>query len=280
MSQLAPDHYPRVEGGDKNQILERLKSYTGQHFKVKVISASQEEEKLIVSEKAAVGDEMSELLKNLKEGKVVAGEVSGVVDFGVFIKFQEQGSDLEGLVHISELAWQRIDNPADFVHVGEKVRAKVIGVEGLRISLSMKQLKEDPWKNVGEKYKAGDTVIGEVLKVTLFGGFVKLDQDIHGLVHISELPEAAQKDPSTLLVAGEKKEFMIISLEPSEHRLGLSLRPAADREKKTVKKTAPAEEKVDVDVKKEDPVSDEKPKKVPAKKKPTRKSTKKSAIEE
>lgn len=242
VSQLAPDHYPRVEGGNKNQILDRLKSYTGESFKVKVITASQDEDKLIVSEKAAVGDEMSELLQNLQVGSMVEGQVSGVVDFGVFIKFQEQGNDLEGLVHISELAWQRIDNPADFVQVGEKVKAKVIGVDGLRISLSIKQLKEDPWKNVAEKYKLGDKVTGEVLKVTAFGGFVKLDEDIHGLVHISELPEEAQSNPTSVLKTGERQEFKIISLEPDEHRLGLSLREHSAPKGKTKKANKDNEE--------------------------------------
>lgn len=287
VSQLAPDHYPRVEGGDKNQILTRLKSYTGQNFKVKVITAGQDDEKLIVSEKAAVGDEMSELLKNLKEGKVIKGEVSGVVDFGVFVKFQEQNQDLEGLVHISELAWQRIDNPSDYLQPGEKVEAKVIGVDGLRISLSIKQLKDDPWKSVGERYKLGDKVTGVVLKVTPFGGFVKLDQDIHGLVHISELPAAAQKDPESVLTIGKDKEFTIISLEPNEHRLGLSLRSAAEREPKEIKKKAAKKEadkeeageeaaKEDKATKETKVESEDKPKKKPAaKKKPAKKSTKK-----
>lgn len=286
VSQLAPDHYPRVEGGDKNQILTRLKSYAGQNFKVKVITAEQDTEKLIVSEKAAVGDEMSELLKNLKVGTAVDGEVSGVVDFGVFVKFKEQQQELEGLVHISELAWQRIDDPADYLQVGEKVQAKVIGVDGLRISLSIKQLKNDPWQNVGEKYTLGDKVKGEVLKVTPFGGFVKLDQDIHGLVHISELPEAAQKDPSSVLTQGEKMEFTIISLEPKEHRLGLSLRSAADREAKVNKKKIAKKETEQKDVKEDAPQkettekeeSEQKPKKKASpKKKVTKKTTKKDA---
>jgi small subunit ribosomal protein S1 len=261
VSQLAPDHYPRVEGGNKNQILDRLKSYTGESFKVKVITAAQDEDKLIVSEKAAVGDEMSELLQNLKVGSIVEGSVSGVVDFGVFIKFQEQGNDLEGLVHISELAWQRIDNPSDFVQVGEKVKAKVIGVDGLRISLSVKQLKEDPWKNVAEKYKLGDKVTGEVLKVTAFGGFVKLDEDIHGLVHISELPEEAQSNPTSVLKTGERQEFKIISLEPDEHRLGLSLREDSTPKTKVTKKSSK---------------TDEEPKAI--KKKPAKKSKKKDEV--
>lgn len=233
VSQLAPDHYPRVEGGDKNQILKRLKEYVGQLFKVKVITAVQEDEKLIVSEKAAVSDQMSELLQELSEGKVIEGAVSGIVDFGVFVKFSVKEQDLEGLVHISELAWQRIDNPSDFVSVGDRIEAKVIGVDGLRISLSIKQLREDPWMKVEQRYHVGEKVQGEVLKVTPFGGFIKLDDDIHGLVHVSELPDQAQADPESVLTVGKSIEFTIISLDPKEHRLGLSLRPPGEAKKKT-----------------------------------------------
>ena len=232
VSQLSPDHYPRVDGGNKEQILERLKSYVSEAFKVKVITADRDDEKLIVSEKAALGDELGETLVKLKEDSVIIGTVSGVADFGVFIKFEVEGQELEGLVHISELAWQRIDDPADIVQVGEKVEAKVIGVEGLRISLSIKQLKEDPWKNVADTYKVGDTVKGEILKVTAFGGFIKLDEDIHGLVHVSELPEEHQADPTALLEVGTTEKFTIISMDPKEHRLGLSLAKAP---KKTTK---------------------------------------------
>lgn len=225
VSQLAPDHYPRVVGGDKSKIQERLQSYVGQMFKLKAITIDPENEKLIVSEKAAVSDEISATLEHLGEGKAVEGTISGIVDFGVFVKFEEKGQELEGLVHISELAWQRIDNPADFVAIGDKVKAKVIGIDnGLRISLSIKQLQEDPWLKAAEKYNIGDTVKGKVLKVTPFGGFVKLDKDIHGLVHVSELPADMQKDPTAHLKAGEEMEFTIISLEPKDHRLGLSLK--------------------------------------------------------
>lgn len=243
VSQLAPDHYPRVEGGDKSQILERLKEYVGERFKVKVITASQDEEKLIVSEKAAIGDELSETLMKLNKGAAVTGTVSGVADFGVFVKFMVENQELEGLVHISELAWQRIDNPSDIVQVGEKVEAKVIGVDGLRISLSIKQLRDDPWSHVKDRYAVNDIVQGEILKVTAFGGFVKLDKDIHGLVHVSELPKEAQADPVSILTVGEKYSFKIISLEPSEHRLGLSLNTLQETAEKPTEetKTAPAE---------------------------------------
>lgn len=225
VSQLAPDHYPRVEGGDKSKIQERLQGYVGQLFKIKTITIDPENEKLIVSEKAAVSDEISATLEHLGQGKIVEGVISGIVDFGVFIKFEEKGQELEGLVHISELAWQRIDNPADFVAIGEKVKAKVIGIDsGLRISLSIKQLQEDPWLKAAEKYNIGDKVKGKILKVTAFGGFVKLDKDIHGLVHVSELPVEMQKDPTAHLHANDEMEFTIISLEPKEHRLGLSIK--------------------------------------------------------
>lgn len=231
VSQLAPDHYPRVEGGDKNKIFDRLKSYVGEQFSVKIINLDRDEEKLIVSEKSAVSDVMSETLDQLGEGKIVEGTVSGVVDFGVFVKFMEGGQELEGLVHISELAWQRIDDPANIVNLGEEVKAKVIGIDdGLRISLSIKQLQEDPWASVAEKYKVGTKVKGEVLKVTPFGGFIRLDKDIHGLAHVSELPDSVQKDPTTLLKVGETLEFTIISLDPKEHRLGLSLRATAGKD--------------------------------------------------
>lgn len=222
VSQLAPDHYPRVEGGDKSRILERLKEYIGEKFKVKVITANQDEEKLIVSEKAAVGDELSETLMKLTKGATVTGHVSGIADFGIFVKFTVDDQELEGLVHISELAWQRIDDPSDIVQVGESVTAKVIAVDGLRISLSIKQMRDDPWLSVAGKYAIGDTVEGEILKFTPFGGFVKLDQDIHGLAHISEFPKDDQGNPTLTLEVGAKYAFKIISLEPSEHRLGLS----------------------------------------------------------
>src|SRR3989344_2817518 len=115
VSQLAPDHYPRVEGADRAKILDRLREYIGNRFRVKVISAMQDTEKLIVSEKAVISDEMSEVLGKLAVGDVVEGVVSGVVDFGVFVKFSLDEKELEGLVHISELAWQRVDDPTDFV---------------------------------------------------------------------------------------------------------------------------------------------------------------------
>jgi len=229
VSQLSLEHYPRVEDGDKNRILGVLQSFIGQLFDVQIITADSAEEKLIVSEKAVFEKEMENRLGQLKIGMVVEGTITGVVDFGAFVKFGE----MEGLVHISELAWQRIENPKDIVKVGQKVTAKIISIDKGRVSLSIKQLQEDPWLEAVKKYQIGQTVKGKVAKVMPFGVFVELDKDIQGLCHIMELSHEAVKNPEDILKPGEEKEFKIISIEPAEHRLGLSLKALMEAPKKS-----------------------------------------------
>lgn len=228
VSQLTVEHYPRVEGGDKNKILEILKGFISQSLKVKVIDVDEVENKLIVSEKAAWEDRQQTILAQYKIGEVVEGVVTGVVDFGAFVEF---GNNLEGLVHISELAWQRIDRPQDIIKVGEKVKAKIISIDGSKISLSLKALKEDPWLKAVGKYKIGQVVKGEVLKINPFGVFVELDRDIHGLAHISELSEKRIGDPSEVVKVGDIMKFKILSIEPENHRLGLSIRALKEEQK-------------------------------------------------
>ena len=240
VSQLSLEHYPRVEDGDKNRILGVLQSYIGQPFDVQIITADPQEEKLIVSEKAVFEKEMENRLGQLKIGLVVEGMVTGVVDFGAFVKFGE----LEGLVHISELAWQRIDNPKDIIKVGQKVTAKVISIDKGRVSLSIKQLQEDPWLEAVKKYQIGQLVKGKVSKIMPFGVFIELDKDIQGLCHIMELSHDAVKSAEEILKPGEEKEFKIISIEPGEHRLGLSLKAMQPAPAKTEEEKK-AEEKVE-----------------------------------
>jgi len=220
VSQLSPDNYPRVSGGDKIKILEKLKSFVGTSMNVKIIDVNEREEKLIVSEKAVWEEAQKGVLDKYKIGDVVEGVITAIADFGVFVKFD----NLEGLVHISEIAWQRIDHPRDLVKVGETVKAEVIGIEGSKIFLSMKKLIQDPWKRVGDKYKIGDVVEGKVLKVNPFGFFVELDRDIHGLAHISELSKKPVKNVTDIAKIGDTKKFKIVSIEPEQHRLGLSLK--------------------------------------------------------
>ncbi len=244
VSQLSLEHYPRVEDGDKNRILSVLQSYIGQLFDVQIITADNAEEKLIVSEKAVFEKEMENRLGQLKLGLVVEGTITGVVDFGAFVKFGE----LEGLVHISELAWQRIENPKDIVKVGQKVTAKVISIDKGRVSLSIKQLLEDPWLEAVKKYQIGQAVTGKVAKIMPFGVFVELDKDIQGLAHVMELSHEAIKSPEEVLKVGEEKEFKIISIEPAEHRLGLSIKALTEAPKKEKAEKAEKVEEVKEEV--------------------------------
>lgn len=237
VSQLATDHYPRVAGGDKNKILVKLKSYIGQKFNVKIIDINDEEEKLIVSEKAAREEEQKEIISRYQVGDIVEGTVTAVTDFGIFIRF---GENLEGLIHISEIAWQRIDHPKDLVRVGQKVKAQIIAISGSKIFLSMKKLVEDPWVKIANKYEVGQVVKGKVLKINPFGLFVQLDDEIHGLTHISELSDKPIKNPEEVAKIGDELEFKILSIEPADHRLGLSLK--ALKEKEVLKKTKKAKE--------------------------------------
>ncbi len=232
VSQLTNEHYPRVEEGEKSKILEKLRAFIGTEMKVCVIDTDREGGKLIVSEKAAYFEEEKKAISELKVGDVIEGEVSGVVDFGAFIKFlppskadsANEEDKLEGLVHISELAWQLIDNPREIVKTGDKVKAQIIGIDDTRVSLSIKALQKDPWAGVGEKFKVGETYDGQVRKINHFGAFVYLDDDIHGLAHVSELLEKFPgKNIEEIIESGKTYKWRVLSIEPKEHRMGLAL---------------------------------------------------------
>ncbi|MCK4592608.1 S1 RNA-binding domain-containing protein [Candidatus Parcubacteria bacterium] len=235
-SQLSNKNYPRVGDGDKNKILSLLMQLVNKDIKVRIIGLDKNEGKLVVSEKATKTEEEKQKVSKLQVGNIVEGEISGIVNFGAFVKFSD---NLEGLVHISELAWKLIDDPRKLFNVGKKVKCKIIGIDDSRISLSIKALERDPWQEVSEKYKVGQKVKGEVTKVNPFGAFVQLDKDIHGLAHISKL---AEESGIELLKVGETYEFDIISIEPSEHRLGL--KPKINEEQTQEKKKSKKIEKV------------------------------------
>lgn len=248
VSQLNPDNYPRVQGGDKNRILEHLKSFIGKNIKVKVLDANMDDEKLIFSEKEIWEDEQKNILDSYKIGDVVDGKISALTPFGAFIKF---GEGLEGLVHISEIVWQRIDHPKDVLKIGDVVKAQIIDLNKSKIYLSLKRLINDPWKAVKEKYKIGSIVEGEIHKVEQFGLMIKLDNEIHGLAHISDLTDKRISDIKSLLekfTIGEKRKFEIISIEPQEHRLGLKLegvnKKKEDEKEDKVEKKEKTSEKV------------------------------------
>ncbi len=237
VSQLSPDNYPRVIGGDKQRILEKLQRLINKDLEVKVLDADEKEEKLIVSEKAVWEDSQKAVLDAYKIGDKVEGEISALTSFGAFIKF---GTGLEGLVHISEIAWKRIEHPRDILKIGDKVEAQIILLNKSKIYLSIKRLVADPWKGVKEKYKVGEVVNGKIIKVEPFGLMVALDQEIHGLAHISELTNGQIDNIKDQYKIGDEKEFEIVSLEPVEHRLGLRVAGVKSVKKET-KKEAEAE---------------------------------------
>ncbi|MFH0829407.1 MAG: S1 RNA-binding domain-containing protein [Candidatus Kerfeldbacteria bacterium] len=221
VSQLTTEHYPRVEGGDKQKILELLQALVGKTLKVKIIDINERESKLIVSEKAAWEEQQQDIISHYRVGDVVDGQITGIVNFGCFVEF---GDKLEGLVHISELAWQRIEDPRTIVRVGDPIKVMIIGIEGTKISLSRKRLLDNPWKLAAKKYTVGEVVEGKIIKLNPFGVFVELDPDIHGLCHISELSWKSVKHPGEFVKIDETRKFKILTLDPDAHRLGLSLK--------------------------------------------------------
>lgn len=225
VSQLSMKHYPRVENGDKEKIFEELQKFVGTELKVKILDVNPYEDKLIFSERGSDSDEVRERLDKYKIGEVVEGEVTGVVNFGAFMKFDE---GLEGLIHISEIDWQLIEDPKAVLKVGEKRRAKIIDIEGDKISLSLKALRPDPWIAAAEKYSKGSLINGKATKFNPFGAFVQIEDSVQGLAHISEFgTESKMKETLEL---GKSYDFRVLSIDPKEHRLSLSLNLHAPEE--------------------------------------------------
>ncbi len=221
VSQLSTKNYPRVEGGDKNKILTHLNKFIGKELEVKIISLDQKNEKLIVSEKAVEEKEIKETLKNYKKGDIVEGTVSGITNFGAFIKF---GDNLEGLTHISEIDWQLIDHPSQILKENETIKVQIINIQGGQVFLSIKALKQDPWNNIEGKYKNGQTVKGQVTKFNPFGALIKVaDDKIYGLAHISEFTKQNQQMEEALKI-NQSYDFEILSLEPQMHKMFLALK--------------------------------------------------------
>lgn len=218
VSQLAPEHYPRVTDADKQKILKELQKFIGKTLEVKVLDLLAEENKLILSEKAKSEEKIKETLKNYKKGDVVNGEITGIADFGAFIKFDE----IEGLIHISELDWQLVENPAEVVSVGETVKAQIIDINNNQVFLSLKSLKPNPWEKIEKEYKKGEIIKGKISKFSAFGAFVEVAPKIRGLCHISEF--SSKEEMEEKLKIGQTYDFEVLLIEPKEHRMSLKLK--------------------------------------------------------
>ncbi len=219
VSQLSAEHYPRVGSNDKDEILQRLNGLVGQTLKVRVLDSDRKANKLIFSEKEAVKEGLAERFQSLKIGDSVKGVITGVVDYGAFVNVD----GIEGLIHISEISWERVSNPADYVKVGETVETKIISIDKDRLSLSMKQLTQDPWLDEVDKFKAGDKVEGTVTRITPFGAFVQISPAVEALVHVSELGTGDNVDPEKVFMLNERKQFVILDIEKENRKISLSL---------------------------------------------------------
>lgn len=227
VSQLSTEHYPKVEGGEKTKILKELQKFIGQELEVKVLDLFPKKDQIILSEKAKDLDKLKERLKSYQAGDKIEGEITGVTDFGAFIKFPvktkaktDSHEQLEGLIHISELDWKIIEDPAEIVKTGDKVKAKIIEIADGKVSLSLKALKKDPWEGAELKYKKGDIISGNVTKLNPFGAFVQLKKKIQGLCHISEFEGEKMED---VLEEGKEYKFQVLSIDEKEHRMSLKL---------------------------------------------------------
>ena len=224
VSQLSAEHYPRVGSSDKDEILQRLNALTSETMKVRILDADRKANKLIFSEKEAIKDGLAERFESLKVGDTVKGVVTGVVDFGVFVNVE----GIEGLIHISEISWERVNNPGDYVKVGQAVDAKIISIDKDRLSLSMKQLTPDPWLSEVEAFASGTKVEGTITRITPFGAFVQISSAVEALVHISELGDGNDVDPEKVFTLNERKEFIILDVDKENRKISLSL---ADKKK-------------------------------------------------
>lgn len=220
-SQLSSDHYPQVEDNDKNKIEEELQKLIGTTLAVKIIDINPRTNKLIVSEKAANEVGAKELAKNYEVGQIIEGMVSGVADFGVFVKFTDN-PDVEGLIHVSELAHRVVENPKEVLKVDDVVKAKIVDIKNGKISLSLKALEVDPWEKAGKKFKAGQEVKGTVYSFHPFGATVNLDDGIQGQIHVTEF--GGVEEMKKKLTEGQSYTFTIKEVKPEDKRITLSLK--------------------------------------------------------
>ena len=198
----------------------------GEDVEVCVIEVDRDRRRLILSERAASSETRESvkerILSELTEGDERTGRVTSLADFGAFVNIN--GAD--GLVHLSEISWDRIQHPSEVLKVGQEVKVKIISVdrEKKRIGLSLRQLQKDPWVNRIAQYEVGQLLEGIITRLTKFGAFARIEDDLEGLIHISEISERRIEHPKEVLKEGDTVTLRVIKIEPENHRIGLSIR--------------------------------------------------------
>ncbi|MCM3077921.1 MULTISPECIES: 30S ribosomal protein S1 [Brevibacillus] len=210
----------------ERHFVEDFADYKGKELTLKVVEMDKEKNKVILSHKAVLEDEVKvkkqSILDTIKPGQVLEGTVQRMTDFGVFVDI----GGVDGLVHVSELAWNRVEKPSDVVKEGDKVQVKVLKVdkENERIGLSIKETQAGPWANVAEDFKAGSIVNGTVKRLVTFGAFVEVAPGIEGLVHISQIANRRVNTPGEVLKEGQEVQVKVLDVVPQEQRISLSIR--------------------------------------------------------
>ena len=224
------------------EIAEKLQPFVGRTLRLKILEVNRKANRLILSEKVALYEERrekrDELFSSLETGQKVTGVVRSIAPFGVFVDL----GGIDGLVHKSELSWNKVNNPETAYQIGDEVEAEVIDInhERGRISLSIRRLQPDPWQESVAKYKIGDVIDGTVTKLVNFGAFVRVEEGLEGLIHISELSNQRVAHPGDVVQEGQAVKLRIISLDSERHRLGLSLKQAEDRPAPAPREERPA----------------------------------------
>ncbi len=274
VSQLSSAHYPKDGAVDPQKMIGKLRDMIGETIIVKVITIDKAANKLIFSEKSINDEESGKAVAKIEVGTKLKGTVSGIVDFGLFIKVQVPGEDssIEGLVHISEISWDRVENLHDLFTQGQEIEVLVISNQNNRLSFSIKRLSQDPWSAAKDKYKVGQMVEGEVTRVTLFGAFVKLPGNLDGLVHISQMGDDVT-DPKEIVTEGKTYNFKILSIEPEARKISLTLKE--EGKTKSAKKEVKADEEPKTETKEKAPKAAKAPKTTA--KKTTKKTSDKAA---
>lgn len=240
-SQLASNHYPKV-GENKEQILSKLNELISQNLKVKIINYEENPPKLIFSEKAAGDGALEEKMKTLQVGQQFEGRITGIVDFGIFVDI----GNVEGLVHISEISWDKVSNLREMFKVGQLVKVQIISIENNKVSFSIKRLSKDPWLDAIKDLEVGQNVSGKVIKITPFGLFIELANNLKGLIHISELATLINESKTSkiedLLPLNSIQQFYIASIDINNHKINLTLTsPKTDSEVQSAKESSSKE---------------------------------------
>ena len=214
--------------------VEDLSDFVGQTLRLKVIEVDRNNNNVVLSAKKVMEEERAEAkvetLENLEKGQELTGTVTKLVDFGAFVDI----GGIEGLLHISEMSWGRIDHPSSVLEEGQEVKVKVLEVdrENERISLGYKQLLPDPWEEFARKHYEGEVIEGKVTKIVDFGAFMEVEEGIEGLIHISQLSHRHVKTADEVVSVDEEREAKIINIDPEQKRVGLSIKELEEPEEK------------------------------------------------